>query len=70
MAKDATQVLLAETWTDDIDPTDWWISEKLDGVRAFWTGKQFYSRQVSFCDLMIPYFKGKRLGAPPPWFTE
>ena len=22
----------------------WWISEKLDGVRAYWDGKTFYSR--------------------------
>jgi ATP-dependent DNA ligase len=46
MSKEASKVLLAETWTDEIDPTGWWISEKLDGVRAYWNGKQFYSRQV------------------------
>ena len=22
----------------------WWMSEKLDGVRAYWTGKEFLSR--------------------------
>ena len=22
----------------------WWMSEKLDGVRAYWDGKTFYSR--------------------------
>jgi len=27
-----------------MDPTGWWISEKLDGVRAYWDGKNFYSR--------------------------
>ncbi|CAF4532125.1 unnamed protein product, partial [Rotaria magnacalcarata] len=37
--------LLAETWSEDIDPTDWWMSEKLDGVRAYWSGSNFYSRQ-------------------------
>jgi DNA ligase-1 len=26
------------------DPTGWWMSEKLDGVRAYWTGSNFYSR--------------------------
>jgi DNA ligase 1 len=26
------------------DLTDWWMSEKLDGVRAFWDGQQFLSR--------------------------
>src|SRR5207249_1151720 len=25
-------LLLAETWDDDTDPTDWLLSEKLDGV--------------------------------------
>ncbi|CAF2639952.1 unnamed protein product [Rotaria sp. Silwood2] len=45
MCSDAAKVLLAETWTEDIDPTGWWMSEKLDGVRAYWNGKNFYSRQ-------------------------
>ena len=26
------------------DPTGWWVSEKLDGVRAYWNGRAFYSR--------------------------
>jgi DNA ligase 1 len=29
---------------DRMDPKGWWISEKLDGVRAYWTGRQFLSR--------------------------
>jgi DNA ligase-1 len=29
----------------DFDPTGWWASEKLDGVRAYWSGKNFISRQ-------------------------
>jgi len=29
----------------DVDPTGWWMSEKLDGVRAWWDGKNFISRQ-------------------------
>jgi DNA ligase-1 len=37
-------VLLAQKWTADIDITGWWMSEKLDGVRAYWDGKQFLSR--------------------------
>ncbi|CAF0973497.1 unnamed protein product [Adineta steineri] len=45
MSQVATQVLLAETWNDNIDPTGWWMSEKLDGVRAYWSGSNFYSRQ-------------------------
>ena len=30
----APPVLLAETWDGVTDPTGWWLSEKLDGVRA------------------------------------
>ncbi len=39
----APDLLLAETWTDQ-DPTGMWISEKLDGVRAYWDGENFISR--------------------------
>ncbi|CAF1376814.1 unnamed protein product [Rotaria magnacalcarata] len=45
MCSEASKVLLAETWSEDVDPTGWWMSEKLDGVRAYWNGKNFYSRQ-------------------------
>jgi DNA ligase-1 len=38
-------LLLANTWTNDVDLAGWWMSEKLDGVRAYWDGKQFLSRQ-------------------------
>ena len=38
-------LLLAETWDNAADLTGWWMSEKLDGVRAYWDGKQFLSRQ-------------------------
>lgn len=38
------EILLAETWTPDIDPAGWWMSEKLDGVRGYWTGKKMLSR--------------------------
>jgi len=38
-------LLLAESWDNAADLSDWWMSEKLDGVRAFWDGKQFLSRQ-------------------------
>ncbi len=46
-SEDVTElpILLAHVWTDDHDPTDWWMSEKLDGVRAYWDGKQFLSRR-------------------------
>jgi DNA ligase-1 len=38
-------VLLAETWDNALDLSGWWMSEKLDGVRAYWDGRQFLSRQ-------------------------
>jgi DNA ligase-1 len=37
-------LLLAHSWENDVDLTGWWMSEKLDGVRAYWTGTQFLSR--------------------------
>ncbi len=27
--------------TDNIDPTGWWVSSKISGLRAIWTGKHF-----------------------------
>lgn len=38
------KVLLAETYQEGVDPTGWSMSEKLDGVRCFWTGSVMYSR--------------------------
>jgi DNA ligase-1 len=50
-------LLLAEKWEPNIDITGWWLSEKLDGVRAYWDGTQLLSRL------------GNRFH-PPPWFIE
>jgi DNA ligase-1 len=56
-AKVAPPLLLAESWDGAADLAGWLMSEKLDGVRAYWTGKgEFLSR----------------LGNPfhvPDWFT-
>jgi DNA ligase 1 len=49
-------ILLANPWDNDQDLTGWWMSEKLDGVRAYWDGKAFISRL------------GNRYHAPD-WFT-
>lgn len=49
-------LLLAESWDGVANLAGWWMSEKLDGVRAYWTGKEFLSRQ------------GNRYLAPA-WFT-
>jgi DNA ligase 1 len=40
----APPILLAHKWETDHDPTGWWMSEKLDGVRAYWDGQAFVSR--------------------------
>jgi DNA ligase-1 len=50
-------LLLAESWDNAADLSDWWMSEKLDGVRAYWDGKQFLSRQGN-------------LYHAPDWFVE
>jgi DNA ligase-1 len=50
-------VLLAHKWESTVDLEGWWLSEKLDGVRAYWDGTQFLSR------LGNKFY-------PPPWFTE
>ena len=35
-----TKLLLAHPWdAAKVDPTGWWVSEKLDGVRCFWDGR-------------------------------
>ncbi len=39
------QILLGETYQQGISLSDYWVSEKLDGVRAYWDGKQLLSRQ-------------------------
>lgn len=44
-SEDAPRLLLASVWDGSTDPTGWWMSEKLDGVRALWDGKRFLSRQ-------------------------
>jgi len=53
----APPVLLAHKWEVEHDPTGWWMSEKLDGIRAYWDGETFVSRL------------GNRFFAPD-WFVE
>lgn len=49
-------LLLANVYQNSIPLPDYWVSEKLDGVRAYWDGQHLISRQ------------GNRFNAPP-WFT-
>ena len=41
----APPLLLANNWDSVTDVSGWWLSEKLDGVRAYWNGQRFLSRQ-------------------------
>ncbi|MFC1602722.1 DNA ligase [Pseudomonadota bacterium] len=51
------QLLLLNSYQPEMDISGWYMSEKLDGVRAYWDGQQLLSRQ------------GNRFAAPD-WFTE
>jgi DNA ligase 1 len=42
--KAAPPLLLAERWDNAQDLAGWWLSEKLDGVRAYWDGTSLISR--------------------------
>jgi DNA ligase-1 len=42
--KQTPALLLANVWNPSIDPTGWWMSEKYDGLRAFWDGQKLWSR--------------------------
>ena len=50
-------VLLADSYQDGIDVSQYWYSEKLDGIRAYWTGLHLVTRN------------GNRINAPK-WFTD
>ena len=55
--KTGPPLLLAERWDNEQDLAGWWMSEKLDGVRAYWDGRTLISRL------------GNRFHAPD-WFLE
>ncbi|MDP2761211.1 MAG: DNA ligase [Sideroxyarcus sp.] len=50
------QLTLANIYRDDVPLAEYWVSEKYDGVRGYWDGKQLLTRG------------GERI-QPPPWFT-
>lgn len=43
-APEKAPATLAHSWDGKKDIAGWWMSEKLDGVRGFWTGKQMISK--------------------------
>ena len=55
-AAPAPQVTLAERYDGQSDLADYWVSEKFDGVRGYWTGKALITRGGTPID-------------PPAWFT-
>ncbi|MCK8063645.1 MULTISPECIES: DNA ligase [Vibrio] len=50
-------VSLAQSYQDGIDVSEYWYSEKLDGIRAYWTGQHLVTRN------------GNRIYAPD-WFID
>ena len=50
-------LLLAKVYKQNIQLEDYWVSEKLDGVRAYWNGKNLISRQGNIIQA-------------PDWYTE
>lgn len=49
-------LMLATSWQDSLDPSAFLVSEKLDGVRAYWDGQTLR-------------FRSGRSIAAPAWFT-
>ena len=41
---DALELMLPLVYEDGIELSDWLMSEKLDGVRAYWDGKRLLSK--------------------------
>lgn len=56
-AAQAPSLMLAHVWRSDLPLQDYWVSEKLDGVRGYWDGRQLISR-------------GGQVIATPGWFTQ
>ncbi len=43
-ANEKPRLFLLNKYSKDINVTSWYMSEKLDGIRAYWDGKQLISR--------------------------
>jgi DNA ligase-1 len=54
---DPPALALAGVYEKGVDLRDYWVSEKLDGVRAYWDGEQFWSR-------------GGNIYRAPDWFIK
>jgi ATP-dependent DNA ligase len=41
-----TRLMTATLWDNStMDPTGWYLTEKFDGMRLYWDGKEFFTRQ-------------------------
>ncbi len=56
-------ITLAQIYSDDLDVSAYVVSEKYDGVRAYWDGQQLLTRQGNA--LAIPDFFRRQLPAQP-----
>jgi len=58
-SKNEVNLMLAENFemNGKVNPEGWWMSEKLDGVRAYWDGSSMWSRSQNRYDA-------------PDWFTK
>ncbi|MDH2432796.1 DNA ligase [Pokkaliibacter sp. MBI-7] len=56
LAADTPPLMLANSFSPHTVLANYWISEKLDGVRAYWDGKRLLSRSGNAIE-------------PPSWFT-
>ncbi|MCK9389815.1 MAG: DNA ligase [Sulfuritalea sp.] len=57
LAAEPPALLLAEHYRGDVDVSRYWVSEKLDGVRASWDGK-------------VLQFRSGNLVPAPKWFLD
>src|SRR4051812_18594085 len=55
--RSAIDLMHGEEWDGQQDLNGWWLSEKMDGVRAYWNGEKLIAKQ------------GKKIDCPN-WFTE
>ena len=55
--------MTATIWDAEKDPNGWWMTEKYDGVRLFWNGSSFITRQGKKLD--VPESITKQLPSEP-----
>jgi DNA ligase-1 len=56
--------LLAKVYPDSLNPEGYWISEKLDGVRAYWTGQRLVTRTGGLLEPPAEWLQGFPEGQP------